>query len=158
MYLATVVCDSSNPSIRSSPWMRGAPQSGFAKLIFRMRSRTSRDTSGLPGLPCLLFQVQYWRNPRRCQAMTVSGLTMMSTERHPDHRCSSHVHKRRSTSVSRMRPRCDLRSTFIWCRRARISNCKADRVWKQERRVLRKEMNKINMGLGSLAAGANQHQ
>jgi hypothetical protein len=61
------------PSFRSSPWMRGAPQSGFARLIFRMRSRASRDTSGLPGLCCLLFQVQYSRNPRRCQAMTVSG-------------------------------------------------------------------------------------
>ena len=37
--------------------MHGAPQSGFARLIFRMRSRTSRDTSGLPGLGCLLFRI-----------------------------------------------------------------------------------------------------
>jgi len=132
--------------------MRGAPQSGFARLIFRMRSRTSRDTSGLPGLPRLLFQVQYRRNPRRCQAMTVSGLTMMSAERQPDHRCSSHAHKRRSTSLSRTRPRCDLRSTFIWWRRARISNCKAARVWKQEPRVPRKERNRVNIGSGKLSS------
>jgi hypothetical protein len=131
--------------------MRGAPQSGFVRLILRMRSRTSRDTSGLPGIRCLHFQVQYWRNPRRCQAMTVSGLTMMSAERQPDQRCSSHAHKRRSTSVSRTRPRCDLRSTFIWWRRARISNCKAARVWKQERRVPRKERNRVNIGSGKLS-------
>jgi len=117
-----------------------------------MRSRTSRDTSGLPGLPCRLFQVQYRRNPRRWQAMTVSGLTMMSAERQPDQRCSSHAHKRRSTSVSRTRPRCDLRSTFIWWRRARISNCKAARVWKQERRVPRKERNRVNIGSGKLSS------
>ena len=138
--------------------MRGAPQSGFARLIFRMRSRTSGATSGLPGLPGRLFQVQYRRNPRRCQATTVSGLTMMRAERQPDHRRSSHPQKRRSTSVSRTRPRCDLQSTFIWWRRARISNCKAARVWKQERRVPRNESNRVNIGVGSLAAGANQHQ
>ena len=66
--------------------MRGAPQSGFAKHIFRMRSRTSRDPGGLPGLPRLLFQVQYSRNPWRCQAITVSGLTMARAERQPDQR------------------------------------------------------------------------
>src|SRR5439155_8246651 len=158
IYLATVAWDTSIPSLSSSPWMRGAPQSGFARLIFRMRSRTSRDISGLPGLSCRLFQAQNRRNPRRCQAMTVSGLTMMSAERQPDHRCSSHVHNRRSTLVSRTRPRCALRSTLIWWRRARISNCRAARVWKQERRVPRKEKNKVNMGAGSLAAGANQDQ
>jgi hypothetical protein len=29
MYLATLDCATSNPSLSSSPWMRGAPQSGF---------------------------------------------------------------------------------------------------------------------------------
>src|ERR1035441_6208931 len=117
-----------------------------------MRSRTSRATSGLPGLPCLLFQVQYRRNPRRCQAIAVSGLTMMSAERQPDHRCSSHAHKRRSSSVSRTRPRCDLRSTLIWWWRARISSCRAARVWKQERRVPRKERNRVSIGSAKLSS------
>src|SRR5881398_243750 len=36
MYLATVVCPTSMPSLRSSPWIRGAPQSGFAILIRSM--------------------------------------------------------------------------------------------------------------------------
>src|SRR5262249_15059320 len=33
MYLATLDCATSNPSLSSSPWMRGAPQSGFSMLI-----------------------------------------------------------------------------------------------------------------------------
>jgi hypothetical protein len=139
------IIDTASHAAPDAARVRGAPQSGFARLIFRMRSRASLDT----GLRCLLFQVQYSRNPRRCQAMTVSGLTMMSAERQPDHTCSSHAHKRRSIPVSRTRPRCDLRSTLVWWRRARISNCRAARVWKQERRVLRK---------AGLSAGANQHQ
>ena len=40
--LASVPCTSrlSKPSFRSSPWICGAPQSGFSKLILRIRSRT----------------------------------------------------------------------------------------------------------------------
>ena len=32
MYFATVVCPTSMPSMRISPWIRGAPQRGFAML------------------------------------------------------------------------------------------------------------------------------
>src|SRR5271167_2981657 len=46
----------------------------------------------------------------------------------------------------------------MWWRRARISKCKTARFWKQERRAPWKEKNTVNMGAGSLAAGANQHQ
>ena len=38
MYLATEVWPTSMPSLRSSPWMRGAPQRGFARLISRISS------------------------------------------------------------------------------------------------------------------------
>src|SRR6516164_3644746 len=48
MYLATVVCPTSMPSLSSSPWMRGAPQSGFARLMSRMSCRTSCDILGRP--------------------------------------------------------------------------------------------------------------
>ena len=60
--------------------MRGAPQRGLARLIFRIRFRTSGDTHGRPSR-WRLFQFQYSRNPWRCQAMTVSGLTRSSAER-----------------------------------------------------------------------------
>src|SRR5674476_1289591 len=43
-YLLTLVSPMSMPSLRSSPWMRGAPQSGFSRLIFRISLRISFDT------------------------------------------------------------------------------------------------------------------
>ena len=46
MYWETVDWATSNPSISSSPWIRGAPHSGFSLLIRRMRSRSSRSTFG----------------------------------------------------------------------------------------------------------------
>src|SRR5437773_3844292 len=58
---------------------------GFARLIRRIRSRTSFRTDGRPGWPCPTFQVQKRRKPFRCQAITVSGLTTMSAERQSSH-------------------------------------------------------------------------
>lgn len=75
-----------------------------------------------------------------------------SAEHQSDHRCISHAHKRRSTSASRTRPRCDLRSTFIWWRRARISSCRTARVWKQDRRAPRKERNRVNIESGEFSS------
>ena len=49
MYLATLDCATSNPSLSSSPWMRGAPQSGFSMLIRRINTRrSSRSAAALP--------------------------------------------------------------------------------------------------------------
>ena len=81
MYLDTVACEISMPSLRSSPWNRGAPQSGFSRLMRRMRSRTSRPTVGRPPLRRRDVQVQKRRKPLRCQPTTVSGFTMTSTWR-----------------------------------------------------------------------------
>src|ERR1700674_1688867 len=50
MYLATLDCAISNPSLSSSPWMRGAPQSGFSTLIRRINTRSSVSICGRP--PC----------------------------------------------------------------------------------------------------------
>jgi len=50
MYLATLGCAISNPSLSSSPWMRGAPQSGFSTLIRRINTRSSVSICGRP--PC----------------------------------------------------------------------------------------------------------
>jgi hypothetical protein len=62
--------------------MRGVPQSGFSRLIFRISLRISFDTGGRPRWPRRTFQVQNSRNPLRCQAMMVPGLTMQRAERH----------------------------------------------------------------------------
>src|ERR1700737_842728 len=64
------------PSLSSSPRILGAPQSGFSKLILRIRSRTSLAIRGRPpsGRD---FHRQYAAKPIRCQRTTVSGLTMI---------------------------------------------------------------------------------
>src|SRR4051795_11291363 len=51
MYLATEVWPTSMPSLRSSPWMRGAPQSGLARLIFRISRRISGRDAWPAGTP-----------------------------------------------------------------------------------------------------------
>jgi hypothetical protein len=48
MYLATLDCATSNPSLSSSPWMRGAPHSGFSTLIRRINPRSSVSICGRP--------------------------------------------------------------------------------------------------------------
>jgi hypothetical protein len=47
--LATVAWAIWMPSFRSSPWMRGAFQSGLAACIWPMRARRSAATAGRPG-------------------------------------------------------------------------------------------------------------
>src|ERR1035437_492442 len=50
MYLLTLVSPTSMPSLRSSPGMRGDPQSVFSRIIFRISLRTSFDTGGRAAL------------------------------------------------------------------------------------------------------------
>ena len=44
----TVLSEISKPSMRSSPWMRGAPQLGLSAIIWQRRFRTSFDVGFLP--------------------------------------------------------------------------------------------------------------
>jgi len=57
MYLATVDWAISMPSLSNSPWIRGAPHSGFSRLIRRTRLQTSADRAGRP-TRCRDFQRQ----------------------------------------------------------------------------------------------------
>src|SRR5215469_4527929 len=114
MYLLTLLSPMSMPSLSSSPWMRGAPQPGFSRHIWRIRSRTSHEMTGRPGWPCRTFQVQNRRKPARCQATTDSGLTMVSAERQSLHRRDRQIHNRRSLEVNFGRLLADLCSTPIW--------------------------------------------
>src|ERR1039457_5257847 len=75
IYLATLVCPISMPSLSNSPWIRGAPHSGLAMLISRTSRRISSGTIGLPPRH-LDFQRQYDLKPPRCQRTMVSGLTI----------------------------------------------------------------------------------
>jgi hypothetical protein len=77
MYFDTVDCATSNPSISSSPWIRGAPHSGFSWLMRRMRSRRPQSIFGRPALH-RDFQRQNVLNPARCQRSIVSGSTTLA--------------------------------------------------------------------------------
>ena len=63
------------PSLRSSPWILGAPHNGLATLIWRISWRISTVTAGRPQR-CFDFHRQYDLNPARCQRITVSGRTI----------------------------------------------------------------------------------
>src|ERR1035437_2606523 len=128
-YLLTLVSPMSMPSLRSSPWMRGAPQSGFSRLIFRISLQISFDTGGRPRWARRTFQVQNRRNPLRCHAMTVWGLTMQRAERHSSQTPQNQAHRNRSNrfSFGLFTERC---STPSWWRRVMISSCNAARVRK----------------------------
>jgi len=95
------------------------------------------DTGGRPVLPWRIVQVQKRRNPLRCQAMTVSGLTMTSDERHSAQVWDSHAQRSRSVGFSfgRFTDRC---STLSWWRKARISSWSAARVRKDAKNVANK--------------------
>ena len=81
---------------------RGAPHSGFASDIVRIRARTSGGTPGRPRR-VRLFQRQKRRKLRRCHARTVSGFTMTRAARHPCQIRDNQTHTRRSDRVSGMR-------------------------------------------------------
>src|SRR5438094_525633 len=77
IYLATLVWPISMPSLRSSPWILGAPHNGLAMLISRISRRISNGAAGRPQR-CRDFKRQYDLKPVRCQRMTVSGFTIVS--------------------------------------------------------------------------------
>ncbi len=122
------------PSLSNSPWMRGAPQSGFASVMVRTRSAISDAMGGRPVRPWRDFQVQKTRKPCRCQRITVSGRTRCSASRHPAHRLESHTQRRRSRRPNRGRfdP---WRSRASCCRSARFSSVRLVRVLSAARRA-----------------------
>src|SRR6266567_3744193 len=129
--------------------MRGAPQSGLARLMVRIRSRTSCETAGLPVCPCRTFQVQNNRKPFRCQAMTVSDLTMTSADRQLAQAPDNHAQKTRSATVNFGRFLAERRSTPIGCRSATISTWRAACERQTENIVERKGHRTLNIGLAS---------
>jgi hypothetical protein len=118
--------------------MRGAPQRGFACAIVRITVRMSADTVDR-SRRCRLFQAHHSRKPRRCQAMTVSGLTITSAVRHP-----VQMHERRAQShwssvfASPSRGGRDRWRTCSRSRNASTSSCRAARDRAHVRSVRRR--------------------
>src|ERR1700728_1220296 len=88
--------------------MRGAPHSGFAWLMSRIKLRISAATFGLPARR-RDFRVQYQAKALRCQAMTVSGRTICRLRRQPGHHRDNKTHNSRSERWKRKR-----RAAFGW--------------------------------------------
>src|SRR5215813_2978415 len=95
--------------------MRGASQRGLLRLIIRIRSRTPCGTLGRPGLPRPIFHVQNKRKPLRCQATTVSALTIIREDFQSLHTRRNQTQKIRSAdaSVRRFGGRVGERATTI---------------------------------------------
>src|SRR6266446_2055209 len=103
MYLAMLDCATSNPSLSSSPWIRGAPQSGFSTLIRRTNTRSSVSICGRPPRGRDV-QRQYPLKPTLCQRTSVSGWMIVRTFRIDGNQRYSWIKNQRSWFVSRTRP------------------------------------------------------
>ena len=84
---------------------------------------------GRPVWPRQTLQAQNSRNPLRCHATTVFGLTTHRAERHSSQTAQNQAHRNRSNRLSfGLFTECC--STPSWWRRAMISSCNAARVRK----------------------------
>ena len=113
MYLETVDWATSNPSISNSPWIRGAPQSGFSLLIRRMRSRSSRSTFGRPAL-FRDFRRQNALKPERCLPSQDSFRLhdpgyVEQTRPNPRHPCQQRPITAVQPQPRRRSPQCDVK-------------------------------------------------
>src|SRR2546426_6468229 len=73
MYLATEASEIWIPKKFTTNSRRS--QIELFRLRVRINSRVSFATLGLPTCPCRTFQVQYQRNPRRCQSTTLLSVS-----------------------------------------------------------------------------------
>ena len=69
------------PSLRNSPWIRGAPHSRLAAAIFSTSVRMAASVLGRPGRIRFDRCVHRRRNHWRCQRSTVSGRTTIKAVR-----------------------------------------------------------------------------
>ena len=123
--LETVRSEISSPSFSSSPWILGAPQSGLAFAIVRIRWKISRLIGGRPGPLRRDLNFQNSLKPSRCHRMTVSGLTTINGSCQSLQNRASKIQKRRS----RLRSRGRFADRFIMAtcwRSARFSRARSD--------------------------------
>jgi hypothetical protein len=119
--------ETSIPGLRSSPWTRGAPHSGFEFAILRINSRISRSFPGRPGPLEWDRRVQEEAKRFRCHRRTVSGLTMRSLSFQRSQDCDKRTQKRRSSFRRLGRRRWRFKTVSCW-RRARFSGASSEWV------------------------------
>src|ERR1700733_15848605 len=114
------------PSLRSSPWILGAPHNGLAPLIWRISWRISTVTAGRPQR-CFDFHRQYDLNPARRQRITVSGRTIASAPYILGNSRQMPPNINLSIETNRSLLGLARRSTLICCLSTRISASSATR-------------------------------
>src|ERR1017187_10024597 len=107
--------------------MRGAPQVELSVTMRKMRSRSSLLTHFLPALArCRESHVQYNLKPARCQRMTVSGWTRISTCLHLG-QSRRKITQNNLSEVANRGFGCLRSKTPSCCRSARFSNRRSRR-------------------------------
>ena len=149
IYLATLVWPTSMPSLRSSPWILGAPHNGLAPLIWRISWRISTVTAGRPqrGFD---FHRQYDLNPARCQRITVFGRTIASASYILGNSRQTPPNINRSIDTNRSLLGLARRSTLMCCLSTRISASSAARDRNRSPAIARINRHKSSIG--------NQHR
>ena len=126
-----VLSQRSKPSIRSSPWMRGAPQAGFSTTIQKINSRTPFGVGFLPTRVLTLeISFQYKRKPARCQRITVSGVTTIRACSHPDQNRRTATQNNLSNGLRQGRRRRRFNTASCW-RSTRFSRRRLRRTRKK---------------------------
>jgi hypothetical protein len=126
MYFATVACETFSPSLRSSPWIRGAPQRELDRLICPIKLTNAPLSGGRPGLRLPWPFRQHFQMPSRRQRNTVAGLAATRDFGQRSQTAENRIHKHRSAPLNCGR-RCDRRMTINWCESARCSNTRSRR-------------------------------
>jgi len=117
----TVLSETSKPSMRSSPWMRGVPQVGFSAAMRKIKFRTCGDVCFLPGrFLTLETNLQNNRKRVRCQRTTLSDVTTIRPCCQPDQTRHATTQNNLSKGAKRDRGLRRLRTVSCW-RKAKFS-------------------------------------
>ena len=120
IYLATLVCPMSIPSLSSSPWIRGAPHNGMAMLISRISCRISVDGLDHAWTPAP-------KQPEACTVPPHHGIGSNDGERVAGLRKQAAPRINLSTAKNDIRFGSPRRNTMICCLSTRTSASSAAR-------------------------------
>ncbi len=135
--------------------MRSVPHKGLSRDIRAISSRISGLSRGRPSRLRDL-QLQYRRQPLRCQPITVAGCTILSWRVHPCGQSRRTQTKRIRSRLRRLGFGLRRRSTSSWCRRTRFSIARSLLERQQSIRTRSSIKRKPNTGAGAYQGRAHR--
>jgi hypothetical protein len=144
-YFATVVSLISMPTLSNSPWIWGAPHSGFSRLICGSDRGLRRQLRADPLGHAESSRSRRDEIPGDAKRSRWRGWTMSSAERQSSQTRERNAQNRRSAAVSFGRFLTDRSRTPIWWRTAKCSSSSAERARTIEPSVERKADNRISI-------------